>query len=181
VSGSRVFACAGLGLGIAIVLLARLTPVAQTAVRPAAPLTRATPHLTFIARLSHRVAVAGTRMSIVVDVTPKKGMHVYAPGQQYRPVAIRLTPDTVFRIHEPVYPKPTVFTFKPLNEEVLVYEAPFRLVLDITPGDTAEQRAALRRRGRLPVKAKLEYQACDDAVCYLPMSVPFEWTVGVTP
>jgi DsbC/DsbD-like thiol-disulfide interchange protein len=138
-----------------------------------------TPHLAFVARLSPEIIVPGTRISVEVAVTPKKGMHVYAPGSAYRAVAIRIQPDPLIRTHDPVYSEPTLYVFKPLNEEVLVYSAPFRIVLDITAGDTAAEQARLRARSRLTIKGKLEYQACDDTVCYLPTSVPLEWTVRV--
>ena len=141
--------------------------------------SRVTPHLAFAAVLSRDVIVPGTRLSIVVDVTPKQGMHVYAPGSTYRPVAISIRPHPLLRVHDAVYPKPTVYLFKPLNEEALVYSAPFRLALDITAGNTAAQQAQLHARSRLTIKGELQYQACDETVCYLPTSVPFEWTVRI--
>ena len=131
------------------------------------------------ARLSHAAIGPGTRMSLVVEISPKKGMHVYAPGGQYRPVVVSVAPDRALTVHDVVYPTPTKFEFKPLNETWLVYGAPFRLVLDLTVGDTAEQRADLRTRSTLPIKGKLDYQACDDSVCYFPTSIPFEWIVKV--
>jgi DsbC/DsbD-like thiol-disulfide interchange protein len=149
------------------------------ATRPAAVVSRVTPHLAFVAKLSPEIVVPGSRISVGVDVTPKKGMHVYAPGSTYRPVAIKIQPDPLIRLHDPVYSEPTLYLFKPLNEEVLVYSKPFRIVLDITAGDTAAKQARLRSRSRLTLKGQLEYQACDDTVCYLPMSVPIEWTVRV--
>lgn len=150
---------------------------------PAAPtaltFTRATPHLAFVATLSHDTVVPGARISIVVDVTPKKGMHVYAPGASYRPFVIAPQPHPLLRVHDSVYPKPTEYLFEPLNEKVLVYAAPFRVVRDITIGDTAARRAELRSHSELTIKNILAYQACDDTVCYLPASIPFEWTVKV--
>jgi DsbC/DsbD-like thiol-disulfide interchange protein len=118
-------------------------------------------------------------MSLAVDVIPKKGMHVYAPGAQYRPVKIGLQADPLLGVHDPVYPKPTHYLFKPLNEEVLVYDAPFRLVVDIIAGESEAARARLRSRTHLTIKATLDYQACDDRLCYLPVSVPFQWTMRV--
>ena len=154
---------------------------ADKSARPAAApaVSRTTPHLTFTATLSPGVIIAGQRMSIAVDVIPKKGMHVYAPGGDYHAVAITLARNSLLHVYDPVYPKPTLFTFKPLNEQALVYDAPFRLSVDITPGDTPAQRAALREKSQLVIKGQLDYQACDDTVCYLPKSVPFQWTAKV--
>ena len=163
-------------------LLALLTGAA-----PAPIVSRTTPHLTFTAALSEGAVAPGARISMVVDVVPRQGMHVYAPGSEYRPVAISIAPHSLLRVHDAVYPKPTLFTFKPLNEDVLVYDAPFRLVIDVTVGETAAktaakstaQQARLRSQVRVPIKGRLDYQACDDHVCYLPASVPFEWTVKI--
>jgi hypothetical protein len=31
------------------------------------------------------------------------------------------------------------------------------------------------------VSGRLEYQACDDKVCYMPQSVPVKWTLPLKP
>jgi hypothetical protein len=31
------------------------------------------------------------------------------------------------------------------------------------------------------VSGKLDYQACDDKVCYAPRSVPVKWTIALEP
>ena len=80
----------------------------------ARPISRSTPHLKFTATISPVVIVPGSRMSIAVDVVPKKGMHVYAPGTKYRPVKIAVEADPLLRVHDPVYPKPAHYRFKPL-------------------------------------------------------------------
>jgi DsbC/DsbD-like thiol-disulfide interchange protein len=141
--------------------------------------TRTTPHLAFTATLSPILVQPGARISIVVDVVPKKGIHVYAPGTKYRPVAIAIRPDGVLRVHDPVYPKPTSYVFTPLNEDVRVYDTPFRLAVDVTAGDTPARQAQVRSRSDFAIHATLEYQACDDTVCYLPVSVPVQWIVKV--
>jgi hypothetical protein len=142
-------------------------------------ISRSTPHLKFTATISPVVIVPGARISITFDVVPKKGMHVYAPGTKYRPVVIRLQADPALRVHNPVYPKPTVYRFKPLNEDVLVYDAPFRLVVDVIAGDSVALHAQLRGRRQMIIKGSLDYQACDDRLCFLPASVPFQWTLRV--
>ena len=151
-------------------------PVTSAAARV---ISRATPHLTFSATISPGIIVPGARISIAVDVVPKKGMHVYAPGTQYRPVVIRLKGDPPLRVRNSVYPKPTVYRFKPLHEDVLVYDGPFRLVVEAIASDAIALRAHLRGRRQMTIKGTLDYQACDDRMCYLPASVPFQWTLRV--
>ena len=53
-------------------------------------------------------------------------------------------------------------------------------MLDVTVGQTPDQHVQLRGRSRLKLKGVLDYQACDDKFCYLPTSVPFEWTLKIT-
>jgi DsbC/DsbD-like thiol-disulfide interchange protein len=145
----------------------------------APPISKATRHLSFTARLAPDVVTPGTRMSLVFDITPRKGMHVYAPGARYRPVAIALQPSPSLTVSDTFYPPPTMYHFKPLNEDVLVYERPFRLTLDIAAGATPAQQAVLKTQSRLTIKGQLTYQACDDRVCYLPAAVPFEWSIAI--
>jgi DsbC/DsbD-like thiol-disulfide interchange protein len=142
-------------------------------------ISKSTRHLAFTATLAPDIVTPGTKMSLAVDVRPKKGMHVYAPGTMYRPIAIAIEPNSALQIHETIYPPPASYHFRPLNEDVLVYEKPFRLTLEITPGWTPVQREILRTQDRLTIKGQLTYQACDDTVCFLPASVPFEWSVRI--
>jgi hypothetical protein len=45
--------------------------------------------------------------------------------------------------------------------------------------DAEALQAHLRGRRQMTVKGTLDYQACDDSVCYLPVAVPFQWTLKV--
>ena len=152
------------------------TPTAQV---KGAAVTASTPHLSVRAALSDAEVLPGTKTSIVFDVTPKTHMHVYAPGGAYRAVVVRLSPQPLLKIHEVAYPKPQTYYFEPLKEQALVYSEPFQLVLDLTVGETPEQQGQLRSRSRLTLKGTLEYQACDDRLCYLPTSIPLEWNLKI--
>src|SRR5262249_25608627 len=78
--------------------------------------------------------------------------------------------------------KPERFFFKPLGETQLVYGAPFRVVQDVTVALTETMRDRARSDGAaLTISGLLQYQACDDAICYLPANVPVGWTVGLRP
>lgn len=45
--------------------------------------------------------------------------------------------------------------------------------------DRREAEAALKGQSNLTFTATLDYQACDDKVCFNPQSVPLSWTIGV--
>src|SRR5215207_2038401 len=51
---------------------------------------RKTSHLSFTASVSPDVVKPGGRLSLAINVTPKKRMHVYAPGTKYRAVKVTL-------------------------------------------------------------------------------------------
>ena len=42
-----------------------------------------------------------------------------------------------------------------------------------------DAEAALKGKTSLTIAATLNYQACDDKVCFNPQSVPLSWTIGV--
>jgi DsbC/DsbD-like thiol-disulfide interchange protein len=138
-----------------------------------------TKHLTVTTSVPKGPVAPGTRVSLVVDVTPKPEMHVYAPEQKgLIPISLAIERQPAFKAHAARFPKPEQFT--PLDDVQFVYSKPFRIVQDVTvtPAPAANGRA--RSAATLTVKGTLKYQACDNAICYAPVSVPVEWTIGLT-
>ena len=62
-----------------------------------------------------------------------------------------------------------------------VYQKPFTLLQEVVPEVTAEAQAAFEGIDTLTLTGSLEYQACDDEICYNPVSVPLSWTVAIRP
>lgn len=149
----------------AAVLLATVVAFQNPAV-PATPTE--TRHLTIATSTSAAVA-RGRRVSLLVDVTPKDKMHVYAPGQEgYITIALTLEPNPAVTAAKATYPAGEKIVMEIVKETQIVYSRPFRIAQDIT-----------LRPGTAPVTVKgtIRYQACDDAICYLPTSVPVQWTI----
>lgn len=155
----------------------------QQGVRPLGPVaTSETPHLIVMAAVSDDEVAPGKRVSLVFDITPRRGMHVYAPGRHaYQVVRFTLDAQPWLRAHAPVYPRSEIFHFKPLDERVEVYQKPFRLVQDVTVLATPEAQKTLASQSTLKLSGRLEYQACDDKICYTPQTVKLAWTVGLKP
>ena len=125
---------------------------------------------------------AGTHFSIVVDVRPAPGVHVYAPGVTgYKPIALSIESQPGVLVREAQYPKAEMYEFKPLNERVEVFQRPFRIVQDVAIDATPQGQAALKDVSTLTIKGVLNYQACDDKVCFTPQLVPLTWTVTIRP
>jgi hypothetical protein len=128
------------------------------------------------------VVSPGSRFSLAVDVTPKRGIHIYAPGQHnYRVISLNVMPIPYVRTTAVQYPKSETYYFAPLKERVPVYRKPFTLRIEAVPEATAEARKALAGMNELVITATLEYQACDATLCFNPVSLPLTWTVGLRP
>ena len=148
-----------------------------------APATKmAAAHLAVTAYSTDQVAAPGTHFSLVLDVAPHRRVHVYAPGVSgYRPVTLTVQPQPGLLIRTAQYPKPEDYYFKPLNEHVAVYQRPFRVVQELAIDASPQGAAALKDRTSMTVAATLEYQACDDTICFTPQSVPLKWTIALRP
>ena len=148
------------------------TPVRATQV--------STDHLELTAYSSDAGVALGNRFSLVLDVTPRRGMHVYAPGAAgYRVISLTMTPQTFVRMLPLRYPASEIYHFVPLNERVPVYQKPFTLLLDVVPEVTPDAQKAFGGKNELVIEGTLEYQACDDKICYNPVSLPLSWWVAL--
>jgi peroxiredoxin len=130
--------------------------------------------------IMRRVGDKGTAVafSIILEVTPRPRVHVYAPGSSgYQAIGIRVAPQPFVRALPIAYPPSQTYTFKPLNERVQVYEKRFTLAQEIVLEGSPEATRALRGLESLTITGSLDYQACDDKVCFNPTSVPLSWTI----
>jgi DsbC/DsbD-like thiol-disulfide interchange protein len=127
----------------------------------------------------HTVA-PGTQFSLVLDVRPARGVHVYAPGVTgYKPIVLSVEDQPGIVARSVQYPPSEDYHFKPLNEHVQVYQRPFRIVQNVVIDASPQGQAALKDMTSLTIKGVLNYQACDDKVCFTPQSVPLTWTVAL--
>jgi hypothetical protein len=156
--------------------------LAQTAPNPfagKAPLRNDTMHLTVHTSLNDTVAAPGKTLSLSFDITPKRNMHVYAPGKHdYQVIAVRVDPQPWLRVEPTKYPPSEIYLMEALNEKVETYGKPFTLVQNVTVLDSAAARKALAA-GAVKLSARLEYQACDDKVCYAPQRIPISFALSL--
>ena len=124
----------------------------------------------------------GNRFSIVAQVIPHSGVHVYAPGAaNYKVIDLKLLPAQHIRALAPAYPPSEVYFFKPLNERVPTYQKAFTITQQIVLDGSAAARTALAKQTAMTIGGALSYQACDDRLCYDPVTLPLSWTVGLKP
>jgi hypothetical protein len=146
---------------ILIALLAQLIPPAS---KPG--------HAAILSSPAEVNGTAGAKLALFVDVSPKPGIHVYAPGSEnYIPITVKLNAQPEIKAGKLAYPKSEMMTFA--DEKVPVFQKPFRLTQDVTLDKSAKAGSTVT------VSGIVNYQACDDRVCYAPESAPVTWTVVV--
>ena len=150
----------------------------QPAIAQGALVTADTAHVRLTAALSSTSVAPGTKLSIAYDIAPRRGMHVYAPGKHdYQVISVTLDPQSWMKATPIKYPPSEIYHFKPIDERVEVYSKPFRLVQDVTILATPDAQKMLAKGDSVAITGRVNYQACDDTVCYSPTSVPIKWTV----
>ena len=149
---------------------------------PVAGSSVATNHLELTSYASDSIVALGDRFSLVLDVAPGPNMHVYAPGAvNYRVISLTLNDQPFVRALPMQFPESEIYYFEPFDECVPVYQQPFRLVQEVVPEITQEAQAAFRDQDELTITGTFDYQACDDRICYNPVSMPLSWTVSIRP
>ena len=139
-----------------------------------------TAQLKFTAYPSDTIVTNGKHFSLVVEVVPGPDMHVYAPGAEemgYKVVGFNMAASEFVNYGPIDFPKPEVYHFKPLDEFVPVYQAPFTLLQEAVIKASAETEKQLEDVDAITLSGTLDYQACDDAICYLPVSVPISFNL----
>ena len=142
--------------------------------------TLSSPQLELTSFATDSTVAPGTQFSLVLDVRPVRGVHVYAPGVTgYKPIAFSVQPQPGLLTRGAQYPPSEDYHFKPLNEHVQVYQRPFRIVQDVLIDASPQAQTSLKDMTSMTIKGVLNYQACDDKVCFTPQTVPLTWTVSL--
>ena len=161
-------------------LLAVFAVTAVLGAQAPAPVRSDTMHLTLLTSVSDTDIAAGKRISVTFDITPKRLMHVYAPGKHdYQVIAVKVDAQPWLRVTPTTYPPSEIYHFKELDEKVETYGKPFKLVQDVTVLATPEAQKALAASPTAKLSGRVEYQACDDRVCYAPARIPFSFSLNV--
>ena len=119
--------------------------------------------------------VPGTVTRLALEVSLPEGLHV----QSDQPRDASLIP-TVLSVEAPpgvtvrgiFYPHPTDFVQQGQAQPLAVFEHVFVTGAEI-------ELAASVPAGELVIPGRLRYQACDDKVCFAPLTAPFEWRLRV--
>jgi peroxiredoxin len=141
-----------------------------------------TAHLKLTAYPSNPSVSAGTRFSLAVEIEPNPRMHLYAPGAEelgYRVIALNMSPVPHVRFEPVQFPPSEIYYFEPLDERVPAYQDRFTLLQEVVVSGTDEAEEALAQLDALALSGTLDYQACDDKLCYEPVSLPLLFTLDL--
>ena len=134
-----------------------------------------TRHLTLTTSVAPPPTTKSALAHLNLDVVLKPKMHVYAPDQpkdqDYMPIALTVAAGDAYRLEKPRFPAAEKFFFAPLTETQHVYSKAFRITQPIV---------LTRALGAEPltITGSVRYQACDDAICYVPQTVAVTWIVA---
>jgi hypothetical protein len=142
-----------------------------------------TPHLQLALEQSDPIGYPGTRITLVAEVRLPSDMHVYAPGTQgYRPIRLVIDPMREMEFKPAIYPASKTLYLPAIKEKVPVFDGTFRISQDVRVSSSSEFWGSLGKDGKIfTLAGKLEYQACDKTICYVPTSVPVKWQLQVLP
>ena len=115
---------------------------------------------------------SGTNLTLQLDVTPKVKVHVYGPGAtSFVQPSLKITTPDGLTIAKARFPPPELVLDPILKERIPMYTKTFRIV------QAATLKAAPKTGETMTIVGVLNYQACDDTMCYAPASAPVSWTV----
>jgi hypothetical protein len=141
------------------------------------------PHLQLVLEQSDPTGVPGTRITLIAEVRLPSDVHVYAPGAQgYKPIKLVIDPVQALEFKPAIYPASKTLYLPAIKEKVPVFEGTFRISQDVKVDSGSAFWGSLGKDGQLfVITGKLEYQACDKTICYVPTSVPVKWQLQVFP
>src|SRR5438132_333119 len=113
-------------------------------------------------------------MAVVLDVRPGFHAQSHRPLEEtYIPTNVTVKPDANITFHEPVYPEGKIENYPKLGKlsvysgQTIIY-VPFEVKADA-------------KNGLVTIAAEVEYQACNDSVCFPPETVAVKFETNITP
>ncbi len=124
----------------------------------------------------------GQRTVLVLNVWPKEGMHLYAPGEHsYRPVDWVVSSEEGAEVGEAIWPEAEMQHLPAIDETVPVYHEPLRILRDLHLLGSREFPEALKGKASLTIDGAFRYQACDARRCYAPAEIDLRWVFDLEP
>jgi peroxiredoxin len=141
------------------------------------------PHLQVALEQSDRSGVPGSRITLATELRLPADTHVYAPGAKgYKPLKLELDRTPGFEFQPAIYPTPKNIYLAVIDEHLAVFDGTFRVSQDVQVNSGKDFADSLGKDGKtFTITGKLDYQVCDNTMCYLPSSIPVKWQLQVSP
>ncbi len=124
----------------------------------------------------------GNVFTLFVDVHPRRGVHVYAPGSHdYQGLRVALEENSYVKVRAVQYAPAETLTLPLLGEELPVYSRPVRVSIDAALVSRLDMAPLLESGEPLVIRGTIHLQACDDRVCWPPQTFPLEWRFPIIP
>ena len=125
--------------------------------------------------LEYPSVTAGSTFRAALRVTLAEGLHANSnkpDDPNLIPVLLTISPPPGVTVEEIVYPQATDLKQQGSDKPLRVFEDDFVIgvVMKVAPGTSA---------GSLSIPGRLQYQACDDKMCYRPLRIQSAWDVNV--
>jgi thiol:disulfide interchange protein len=119
----------------------------------------------------------GSAARAALQIELPEGLHTNSNKPRdplFIPIALSVRPPAGVTVTEIVYPEAKDLVQEGLTQPLAVFEREFAIgvQMEIAPGVAP---------GEITVPASLRYQACDEKVCYPPVTLPATWTLKVVP
>jgi cytochrome c biogenesis protein CcdA len=122
-------------------------------------------------------AHAGTTVRAALQMRLPEGFHVNSNRPRdpaLIPIKLSVEPPAGITVAEIVYPEPIDLRQQGVDEPLSVFEREFTIGVRLElAGDLPAEEIA--------VPASLRYQACDETVCYFPVTTATGWTLRIVP
>jgi DsbC/DsbD-like thiol-disulfide interchange protein len=127
-------------------------------------------HVRVVLKQSSETARPGATVRLIAEVQMPAGMHVYAPGidPPYRPIQMKVESASGVRFSPVKYPPSKKLRLEAIDETVPVFTDSVALETTATVGALSSG---------VEVKGSLDYQVCDDHICYRPEQIPLSWRI----
>ena len=131
-------------------------------------------HVTIVASATPDTIGSGGKVTLALDVTPDRNVHIYAPGaKDFVATTLKLSAPAGVTAGRPVYPPSELILDPILNEKIPEYVKTFRITQSVSLSTKAKAGDIV------PLSAVLTYQACDDKMCFAPSEISAQWLLKI--
>ena len=112
---------------------------------------------------------------------PPVNKKVYVAEANYIPIRFEIEPSPYFTAHPTEYPPSENLYLPAIKETVPVFHGKYQVRQDVTMAPNDLLQPVLDGTHEIKIRGSFRYQACDDKICYLPQTIPLEWTLRLDP